>query len=109
MVGGVQILCTHCSQVSWPLRISISTLKIVDGNLQRIDDRKADGVFLGGDHRTNVPANASLQELAEFLFRIPMVIGKVARQLDFCSQLPEAFLEALRSGNPAQASQCRAL
>ncbi len=27
MVGGVQIRWTQCSQVSWPLRISISTLK----------------------------------------------------------------------------------
>jgi hypothetical protein len=37
--------------------------QIVNGNFERIDDRKTNGVFLGGDDRADVTANASLQKL----------------------------------------------
>src|ERR1700738_1776076 len=76
--------------------------QIVNGNLERIDQRESNGVFLGGDDRADVSANASLQELGQFLFCIAMVIRKVTRQLDVGSQSLEALLEAFRRGNAAQ-------
>src|ERR1700727_2971824 len=64
--------------------------QIVNGNFERLDDRKTNGIFLGGDDRADITANASLQKLAQLFFRVTMVVGEVARQLDFRSQIPQA-------------------
>src|SRR5271170_2351925 len=64
--------CTNSLDAVLPSFLATEDLdfhpQIVDGNLERIDDRKANGILLGGDHRADVSTDASLQKLTQLIF-----------------------------------------
>ena len=100
---GLQMRATQCSQLSWPLRISISTRKKIDRDFVFAQQaRNSDSVFFGRDNHFQIAPDTAIDKTLQFRVGVAVMIDVALGQFDLRAELAQSVFETFRRSNAAK-------